>query len=173
MNKSFILLAFSCMVGLSSLYSQDNVKNSSGANTIFFELFGPGMAVSINYDRRLDRSNHGHGFRIGFSGYATDYASFLALPIGYNYLFGKNRSFFEIGINYVYCSKGFYPLSSSIESDERTKNNFGMFTFAYRRQPTDSGFNFRIGANPAFGFYKSGDFYFWPYFIGVSFGYTF
>jgi hypothetical protein len=135
---------------LLSTYS--NLCNAQ-AKSVYFELGGPGLA-SVNYDMRFQKTEGGFGGRIGVGGFSIsdggDKVSAIFLPIGVNYLIGKDeKNYFEIG-------GGFTPVflssraSSSTSSDNFT-SSFGHLNFGYRLQPKNGGFLFRAGIVPIFG----------------------
>lgn len=130
------------------------------AQSVYFELGGPGIA-SFNYDTRFGARQNGLGGRIGIGGYSIDGEGVVFLPIGLNYLLGKDgRHFFEIGA-------GATPVFGN-DGDGTFSNTFGHLLFGYRLQPINSGFSFRAFICPIFG---DGDFI--PYYAGLSFGYKF
>jgi hypothetical protein len=137
---------------------------AQGAKSIFFELGGPGLA-SINFDTRFSGKEAGIGGRIGVGGFSIDGAGIVFVPIGLNYILGKDdRNYFEIGggITPTFVSGEF------TDDDGNFTTTFGHLLFGYRMQPVNGGFTFRAFISPVFG--KGG---FIPYYGGVSFGYKF
>jgi hypothetical protein len=135
---------------------------SAQAKSVYFELGGPGLA-SVNFDSRF-KGEAGLGGRIGVGGFSIDQESVVFVPIGLNYILGKdNRNYFEIGA-------GVTPVLTSIEDDngDNFTSTFGHLLFGYRMQPVNGGFTFRAFINPVFG--KG---FFVPYYGGLSFGYKF
>jgi hypothetical protein len=138
-----------------------NMAKSQAA--MYFELGGPGLA-SFNFDTRFTGRNDGIGGRIGVGGFSIDDEGAIFVPVGLNYLFGKDtKHFFEIGAGFTYVD-----YSSDITDDGLFQTSFGHLSFGYRMQPRTNGFLFRAAIVPVFN--KSG---FLPYFAGVSFGYKF
>jgi len=148
--------------------------HSQAAKSVYFELGGPGLA-SFNFDTRFGPKEDGLGGRIGFGGFSlrsqysngstttNEHASVIFIPVGLNYLLGKDsKNYFEIGagVSPVFASATF--------SDENFSSTFGYVTFGYRMQPKNGGFTFRAFVCPVFG-----EFGFIPYYGGVSFGYKF
>ena len=130
------------------------------AQTVYFEIGGPGIA-SFNFDTRF-KGESGLGARIGFGGYSIDGEGVLLLPVGLNYLVGKDsRHYFEIGA-------GATPVFGSESEDGTFSDIFGHLIFGYRLQPLNGGFSFRAFMCPIFG---NGNFI--PYYAGLSFGYKF
>ena len=83
-----------------------------------------------------------------------------------NYLLGKGRHFFEMGLGVtVLATSG---SDNSFLFDENNSNILGTMSFSYRLQPVDTGFSFRAGLTPLFN--KN---FFIPYYAGLSLGYSF
>lgn len=135
---------------------------SSIAQSGFVELGGPGLA-SINFDTRFQPTNGGFGGRVGVGGFSIDNSGVVFIPVGLNYLIGKdNKSFFEIG-------GGVTPVFGSGDlAGDNFSSTFGHVLFGYRMQPENGGFTFRAFISPVFG--KG---FFVPYYGGLSFGYKF
>jgi hypothetical protein len=130
------------------------------AKTIFFELGGPGFA-SFNYDARFSGKQAKWGYRVGLGGFSTGDGSGVFLPLGINYLAGKDdKNYFEAGF-------GVTPAISDDGIDEFSES-FAHLLFGYRLQPRNGGFVFRAFASPVIN--QDG---FNPFFGGVSFGYKF
>ena len=137
-------------------------KSFTQAKSIFFEMGGPGVA-SFNFDTRLADTNKGLGARvgIGFNGFSN--GSVILIPIGINYLLTKDdKNYFEIGGGFTVLKVG------NIYNNSDFSNSFGHLNFGYRFQPKEGGFLFRAALVPIFG--KD---FFWPYYAGISFGYSF
>lgn len=151
---------------LSVIISISIISNAQSAKSINFELGGPGLA-SFNFDTRFGPKEDGIGGRVGIGGFTLradgDRFGVLFIPIGLNYLIGKDqRNYFEIGA-------GVTPVFSSNSYDaDNFSTTFGHVLFGYRMQPKDGGFSFRAFISPVFG-----GFGFIPYYGGLSFGYKF
>ena len=127
------------------------------------EIGGPGLA-SANFDMRFTKTENGPGFRVGVGAFSIGGVSAVTVPIGLNYLIGKNKNYFELGAGYTY-------LNLSATKKTTTKNfneSFGNLTIGYRYAPIKSGFFFKAELTPVF----SGNFFI-PYFGGLGFGYKF
>jgi len=134
---------------------------AQSAQSVYFEIGGPGIA-SFNYDTRFSGKEGGIGGRIGIGGYSVDGEGVVFLPVGINYLLGKDtRHYFEIGA-------GATPIFGTSDNDGVFSELFGHLLFGYRLQPLNGGFTFRAFICPIFG---NGDFI--PYYAGLSFGYKF
>ena len=141
-----------------------SISAQTAAKSVFVELGGPGIA-SFNFDTRFSKSEKGLGGRIGIGGWKVEDEGFLTVPVGINYLLGKdNKNYFEIGAGFTYVHT-----SENYDDEESTfDGTFGHLTFGYRLQPANGGFTFRAAIVPVFG---QGDFI--PYYAGISFGYKF
>lgn len=130
--------------------------------SMYVELGGPGLA-SINFDTRFNKSGGGIGGRLGIGGFSIEGTGAVFIPLGVNYLVGKdNKNYFEIGA-------GVTPVLGTGElAGENFSSTYGHLLFGYRMQPANGGFTFRAFISPIFG--KG---FFIPYFGGVSFGYSF
>lgn len=154
MKKIFFVLALALVV---------NSAFSQAAKAVYFELGGPGLA-SFNFDTRFSKKEDGIGGRIGFGGFSIDGTGAVFIPVGLNYLIGKDgKNYFELGA-------GVTPVVSfdSYDNSGAFTTTFGHLNFGYRLQPRDGGFFFRAAINPVFG--KG---FFFPYYGGVAFGYKF
>ena len=138
-----------------------NMARSQAA--MYFELGGPGLA-SFNIDTRFTGRSDGIGGRIGVGGFSINDEGAIFVPVGINYLIGKEtKHFFEVGVGFTYVN-----YSSDITDDGIFQTSFGHLSFGYRMQPRKNGFLFRAAIVPIFN--KHG---FLPYYAGVSFGYKF
>lgn len=142
------------------------------AQNIFIELGGQGLALTANYDSRFTNKRDGLGGRVGIGYIASDGSSLTTVPVSLNYLLGKDRRYFEIGLGATFVSStldgGSFFNFDNDEADATGSELIGTMSFAYRLQPVDSGFAFRAGITPIFG---RG--FFIPYYGGLSLGYTF
>ena len=155
MRKYLILLA------LGTIFTK--AAYSQGAKSVFFEIGGPGLA-SFNFDTRFGPKEDGFGGRVGVGGFKIDEVGIVFIPVGLNYLLGKDgRNYFELG-------GGVTPVLVSDENDAdgNFSETFGWLNFGYRMQPAAGGFTFRAFITPVFG-----NGFFIPYYGGVSFGYKF
>jgi hypothetical protein len=151
MKKIFLLFSIAMFL---------NKIGSAQAKSVFFELGGPGLA-SINFDSRFSKGEAGIGGRIGIGGFSVDGDGVVFVPLGLNYILGKdNKNYFELGA-------GVTPVIGTGGSGDFSET-FGHLLFGYRMQPANGGFTFRAFINPVFG-----NGFFIPYYGGVSFGYKF
>ncbi|UKJ07808.1 hypothetical protein [Solitalea lacus] len=162
---SLLILSATCITTTIKAQSTSKI-----ANKLFYtELGGPGVLFSANFDGRFDKNKKlGLGYRIGlgFSTYEQDISSssntnnyyyetetrnYLTLPIGINYILGKEGSanMFEIGAGLTLLSKKVSIYN--YENQDEGSNIIGAISFMYRRQPIDGGFSWRIGFTPIIG----------------------
>mgnify|MGYP003471319697 FL=1 len=155
MMKNLILI--SCFIAIA-----DSYISAQSAKSVYFELGGPGIA-SFNFDTRFSGRDGGLGGRIGagYSKFVGDGSSVFYLPLGINYLIGKEKHFFEMGA-------GVTPVFGVEDGDSVISESFGHLIFGYRFQSLNDGFTFRAFACPVF---NSIDFI--PYYGGISAGYKF
>lgn len=141
-------------------FYQDSIAQCTQSG--YFELGGPGIA-SFNYDRRF-KGQDGLGARLGIGIAGLDNDAITYVPIGLNYLVGKNgRHYFEVG-------GGFTPAfgNTDKENDSAISDSFGHLLIGYRLQPSTGGFSCRVFLCPVFG---NGIFV--PYYAGLSLGFAF
>jgi hypothetical protein len=176
---SILAVCFSTVSG----YSQDTIHLKRQAlsdrlitdrapQAIYTELGGAGLLLSLNYDSRFSKRVDGLGFRVGVGYSFTNDPSFFTVPVGLNYLLGRNGNYFEVGagVTYVGLSSNNGDAFVSIGNNDLTNKTSFLFTtisFGYRRQPINGGFNFRGGFTPVFVEGQSG---IAPY---ISLGYNF
>ncbi len=98
--KTILLLICVLLITSNISFGQDkNLSLDNRAQSVFVEVGGNGLLLSANYDTRFLRRQNGLGARVGI-GYLADPfgdADGLTFPLGLNYLFGKNRNYFELG----------------------------------------------------------------------------
>ena len=146
---------------------------SANASQFYFELGGPGVIYSFNYDGRFGGYENGIGFRVGIGGAYWNGSGYVAVPIQLNYLLGTNGKYLELGGGATYA-----PGLNLFGNDENQNlpgyqytNTYGTFTIGFRKQPLGrKGFTFRAAFSPIISFTNGGSFL--P-FAGVSWGYRF
>jgi hypothetical protein len=132
------------------------LSNEGAANnSVFIEGGGPGLLYSLNYERVVEND---FGLRIGvsytsFSGTAsgggsssTASAAFLAVPVIASYLGlrgGNHILELGAGATGIYASGA--ASGSGIAASGSGMTALGTALIGYRRQPTDGGFQFRVG----------------------------
>jgi hypothetical protein len=141
--------------------------SAQSAQSVYFELAGPGIA-SLNYDLRFSGREGGLGGRmgVGFSNAVSNGSSVVYLPLGINYLLGKDKKhYFEIGGG---VTPVFHSNNSNPDGDSAIAETFAHLVLGYRFQPINKGFTFRAFMCPIYG---NGIFV--PYYAGLSAGYKF
>lgn len=178
MKKYACLLLMLLLATAGPILAQDTEEESSSrqlathepgerAQSFYFELLGPGITYSFNYDTRFQNTLNGLGGRAGVGYIAIDGNTVFSTPLMLNYLLGKEGRYFEMGLGATYISfTGDSDENDVLFVDE--SQVFGTMVFGYRRQPVDGGFMFRAGISPIFG---QGNFV--PYYGYLSLGYTF
>ncbi len=134
----------------------------------FVELLGAAGLFSVNYDMRTAKGKRdGWGFRFGLERITTNSTDttggitetneikFTAIPIVLNYLFGKRKSFLELGVGATYFKfNGKTTGVASVETyqleifKEKFGYIFGTFNIGYRHVPYKGGFMYRIAFTP-------------------------
>ncbi len=174
MKKFYFILLMLCTLCISQSKAQQTVDSGTGrAQNVFVEVGGQGLFFTANYDTRFSNKRNGIGGRAGI-GYLTEEGSpITTVPVGLNYLLGKGKNFFEVGLGVTFINIGrsdndfFFP-NNSDGSTGSGSTVLGTMSFSYRLQPVDSGFSLRVGLTPFFNRQN-----FIPYYAGFSLGYTF
>jgi hypothetical protein len=184
MKKAFILKAVFLLVFITSHFclkaqnlEEDTVKkdttvaSTTKPRTVFLEVGGPGLALTVNYDTRFGDQRDKWGYRVGIGYYNTGANSIFTVPLQVNYLYpfrrgGGGSSFLELGAGTTFIDSKGSTNGSSFQFDDDT-GFFGTVTIGYRYQQDNGGINFRIEFTPTvsgYGFIPVG---------GISVGYTF
>jgi hypothetical protein len=140
------------------------IQTTANASQVYFELGGPGVIYSFNYDGRFGGYENGIGFRIGMGGASWNGSGYIAIPMQLNYLLGTKGKYIELGGGATYA-----PNLDLFENG--TDIWYGTLCLGFRKQPLGKkGFTFRAAFSPLIGFTHGGSFL--P-FAGVSWGYRF
>ena len=129
-----------------SAYSQHKI--SGNASQFQLEALGPGGLFTFNFDGRFAKKENGIGFRFGIGGtplglfgYSCNRGFQLSIPLGLNYLIGKNKNLLEFGAGAVpalvsgtkiYCLS--QPGSKNYFFSDET-GNYWYLLAGYRYQP--------------------------------------
>ena len=156
------------IVFLSAIFFAGVVSAQGPAKAVYFELGGPGLA-SFNYDMRFLNGEKGFGARVGVGGFTLgdveSRATAIFVPVVINYIASKDeKNYLEIGAG----TTGVILEASDSRKGNRFRGNFNHVDIAYRLQPKNGGFFFRVAFTPIFNKH-----FFWPYYGGVSLGYKF
>jgi hypothetical protein len=160
-------LALLLLIMSSESFAQESTRERGRG--VYMELLGNGLVYSFNYDQRFEKRFDGLGFKAGLSYFAVEGSSFTTVPVGLNYLLGKNGKYFEMGAGATIVRAADNTNTFSV-GDSRTVGTgaIGHMVFGYRREPVDGGFLFRASMTPLFG---QGTFF--PFWFGISLGYAF
>jgi len=158
LNRSFLTTLFFYLISNIS-YSQLNKP------TLYFELGGPSLLYSINYDARFIK-NKKIGFRIGLFAFPYETGLGYSSPIQLNYVIGKKHGL-ELGAGIVIYSRN--------QNDNLNEKNVYFSPAVLYRYQSSSGLNIRLGFQPVLFAHRFNDtagglFLFWP---SASFGYRF
>ncbi|MFI5156442.1 MAG: hypothetical protein ACHQEM_09665 [Chitinophagales bacterium] len=172
-SGSLLLVTLFLRTDLWAQGKERGTEVSANASQIFFELGGPGIIYSFNYDGRFGGYENGIGFRVGIGGAYWNGDGYIALPVQLNYLLGTNGKYFEIGAGVTYAP-GLNLFGTDNNPDipgNQYTNTYGTFTMGFRKQPLGKkGFTWRAAFSPIIGFSAGGSFL--P-FVGFSWGYRF
>lgn len=162
------LLTFFLVLMTSKSFSQEEGYRDR-SQAVYVEVLGNGLIYSFNYDTRFGQSIKGLGGRAGIGHLAIDGSRLTTFPFLINYLFGKDKHYFEVGAGATLItastnSSDFGPIGSR----EKGSTFIGTMSFGYRLEPQQGGFLFRAGITPIFD--RTSFFPFWPQ---VSLGYAF
>jgi hypothetical protein len=153
-------------VVIDSTKVESSEQTGNKAQSVYFEVGGPGLALTINYDARFGHRRNGFGYRIGAGYFASGGNNVFTVPIQVNYLAGNGSSLLELGAGTTFLNSYGDNKGKTFIFD-RVTGFIGTATIGYRYQPQQKGINLRIGFVPIFydeGIIAAG---------GVSVGYTF
>lgn len=165
MNVRLIIASLLFSTALTANAQTENTRSKS----IYLELLGPSNGVGVNFDSRFNKDT-AWGYRVGFGfGYyrsnsffgANESSRAYTIPLGVNYLVGKNKHQLEVGVgvnvglyndHYTIARLEKNEVMSDSKFDHKKENNFGAFGFATLgyRYTARKGFQFRIGVTPAY-----------------------
>lgn len=164
-----IVTTFIASVLFSAMYAQIETKQRpQRAQNLYLEGMGNSIVWAVNYDTRFEASDKGAGFSIGAGGLSLAGFSLVNVPVVINHLLGRDGHYLELGagVNFTYLGNN----SELFRVNETTI--LGTTTFGYRFQPMEGGLMCRLTVNPLFGA-PDAQFFFFPFFGGLSLGYTF
>jgi len=133
-------------------------KDTSNADSVgfqkqriaFLEIGGPGLAISANYDMRVQigSSNKLFGFRAGVGYFQSGNNWVFTVPLQANYLLGKDGKFLEFGLGTTFLvSRGDNYSSKNFIFDDDT-GFIATGTIGIRYAPNNSHVNFRLAYVP-------------------------
>lgn len=147
MNK--LLLCFVILIITNAVFGQSTFRK----NTLYGELAGNGLFLSINYERQLS-NKPGLGIRVGAGHASSDEKFRLTIPISANYLINlqNNKSFIDAGIGATWSEAAYVKSTSPIASDNSHIVSF-VPSIGYRHQ-ANWGLMTRIGFAPVINSYR-------------------
>jgi len=133
-------------------------KDTSNADSIgfqkqkivFLEIGGAGLAISANYDMRVQigQSNKLFGFRVGAGYFQSGNNWVFTVPMQANYLYGKDGKYLEFGLGTTFLvSRGDNYSSKNFIFDNDT-GFIATGTIGVRYAPSNSHVNFRLAYVP-------------------------
>jgi hypothetical protein len=154
MRKIFFFVA--AIFVACQLLSQKSFKR----NTIYFEIGGNGLVLSLNYERQIT-SKPGLGLHAGVA-LAGDKPAF---PLGAKYLFNlsKQRSFLEVGAGVTLADQNTWE--TNYNQPETDPYKAGFIPSVGYRYNAPKGFMLRINYTPVFNKYRTE-----LLFFGISLG---
>lgn len=141
------------------------VSNAQYKKFVFLEGGGSGVLVNAVYDMRITKNqNNGIGFRLGIGNtfYTEDIKGATTIPIGINYLLGKNKSFLILGANTTF---GIFDKNLK---DRTVKHIVPSLEVGYRFVPQKRGFGFQVTYTPLFNTVDGLK----PIYLGIGLGYS-
>jgi hypothetical protein len=126
-----------------NIFSQNKNKLAT-RNTFYAELATPGAGYSVNYDRIFSiKSKLATSYRVGFGISANE----VALPIGINFLLGRNGSFADFSFTVTPSIENYKKLFAAGNlSDKKVTIAPGV---GYRYQSPTKGIFLKVAAAPA------------------------
>jgi hypothetical protein len=124
---------------------QSPAQKSFKRNTVYFEMLGNGLVLSLNYERQIT-SKPGLGLHAGV-GLAGDKPSF---PLGAKYLFdlSKQRSFLEVGAGVTIAEQDMWKENYNQPHENPYQAGF-IPSIGYRHH-SPKGFMWRVNYTPVF-----------------------
>ncbi|MCS6917225.1 MAG: hypothetical protein RMK52_01160 [Chitinophagales bacterium] len=96
--KKILFLAFILLFSFKIDAQTEKASIVQYAPSIYVELFGPSILYAVNYDQRIAPRRDGLGIRGGIGYVNLDDFRMLVVPIGMNYLIGKENRYLELGL---------------------------------------------------------------------------
>jgi len=136
------------------------------AKSYYLQIGGAGLAISANYDARLNAERNGWGYTVGIGGFSSQGNSVITVPFQINYLIGEHSSMLQVGGGATFLhSTG--NNTGKTWSFDRITGFVATGSFGYRYQPEQKGISFKVEFVPILydeGIIPAG---------GISIGYTF
>jgi hypothetical protein len=128
----------------------------TAVNTIYAELLGNALSYSLNYERMIQDNI---GLRVGVSYFGLSVApsqdknlttAVFSMPLMGMYFVGTEASRLELGLGTTVAFSSVKTVTNGSEDIASGVSAIITSTIAYRIQPPQGGFNFKIGATPYF-----------------------
>ncbi|MDR3235113.1 MAG: hypothetical protein LBT48_00085 [Prevotellaceae bacterium] len=190
MKKIFVFILSLCAyIGMQAQpigASHYDVLERYPRSAVYFELMGNSPTYSFNYDCRFSvKKSDGWGARVGVGVYSsgsdtfTGHVTCLNVPLGLNYLVGRDGKYLELGAGFTYLYRTKYQEEVSEVAFRNIDKSLwiGTLIIAYRYQPVGGGVFFRVGITPILNFKKDEYSMFntliMPLWAGIAVGFTF
>ena len=159
---TYLAIFLVSLLSIQSIYAQGAERGTevtANASQFYFELGGPGIIYSFNYDGRFGKYENGIGIRIGIGGASFNGSGYFAIPAQLNYLLGTRSKYLELGAGATYAPGLDLFGVEEHQTNPSNQHTYGTFTIGYRKQPLGrKGFSFRAGFSPIIGFENGGSF---------------
>ncbi len=154
MKKGFLIILQLAFV--TPLFSQQTLTPIKNKHTVYAEVFGQGFSGSLNYDLLFNSTgNWKRSFTIGAvvipKSLGFGDGAYIGVPVSYNWLYGKKRSFLELGIGLTtQAVDDRFHTEFEGESHQAFSRLYTYLTpkIGYRFQPYKSGLFFRATLTP-------------------------
>ena len=158
-----LVLAITTMFILNVVVAQQKTElNLPKRNTLYFEVFGQGLYNSFAFDRlyKIDKKIK-TSFTAGLTIIPSNELFVLALPLSYNFIFGKNNHHLELGFGITpmllrstyNAETSFTDISGTSYNEKFIGHSTNYYLYptpkiGYRFQKANGGFFFRITLTP-------------------------
>jgi hypothetical protein len=182
-NSSLLLVLMFAIAISFGARAQTETETFTAKNAVYLEVGGSSGRYAVNYSKIFHQKgklklNASAGFSMWRNEKLDSKTSWLpVIPLEVTALYGKSNHHLEMGFGFT----SFLGTSLELVSGTfglRDKVVFGAFIplrVGYRYQKPEGGFFFRVGYTPIIHFppRTGGNWSFYPYWAGVSFGKSF
>jgi hypothetical protein len=182
-KSSFLLVLVFALVISYGATAQTETETFTAKNGVYLEVGGSSGRYAINYSKifhqkgklKLNASTGFSMWRDQLNGFNTMWLP--VIPLEVSALYGKSNHHLELGLGFTSYLGRTLVFDSDI-NELGDKVVFGAFIplrVGYRYQKPEGGFFFRVGYTPIINFppRTGGNWSFFPYWAGVSFGKSF
>ncbi|MBC6368054.1 hypothetical protein [Algoriphagus sp. AK58] len=166
-----------------SVFAQSEPESFTAKHAVYLEVGGSSGRYAINYSKIFHQNGKLKlNASAGFSMWRNELKDFKTIwlpvvPLEVSALYGKSKHHLEMGFGFTsLLDRGLEFKSESLELKDRVAiDAFIPLRVGYRYQKPDGGFFFRIGYTPIINFppRTGGNWSFYPYHVGISFGKSF